>query len=186
MKATRLRWPAINDDVDAEFDYWKAEFVFSAWMAVGFGVAAGVLIALWPQPAGNAEVHAFVRSLWTLFVECAFWLGFLLGLLWGAAKRFSSALSGVLPWQPWQRMTKRAAIARRAGQWGCWFALTGTCVWIAAQFAATVSGEVAPLGSVLASLAHFCFALAAIGAAIAVAGRERSGSEAVPENRGER
>lgn len=182
MKAARLRWPAINDDVDAEFDYWKAEFVFSAWMAVGFGVAAGVLIAMWPQAAGDAEVRAFVRSLWTLFVECAFWLGFLLGLLWGAAKRLGSALSGVLPWQPRHRMTKRMAIARRAGQWGCWFALTGACLWIAVQFTAAVSGAVVQLASALASLAYICFALAAIGTAIALAGREWTLGGTLPEN----
>lgn len=115
MKTNLLQHLAINDDVDAEFSYWKSQLLFAAAIATGFAIAAGIAIGLWPQGSGNAEMRDFVRNLWTLFVECAFWLGFLLGLLRGAAKRIVASLSGTLPWQSARPRPQRAVSARFFG-----------------------------------------------------------------------
>lgn len=168
-----LRWLAINDDVDAEFIYWKDEFLFSSLTATGFGIGTAVLIALWPPGAGNPELRAFARDFWTLIAECAFWLGFLLAMLWGAAKRIGSGLSGILPWQPRHRLTRQAALLRWSGQWACWFALMSLFLWITLQVAKSAVAGLAALLPVLVPLTQVSLLLAAALATVAVAGRER-------------
>lgn len=174
---------AINDDVEAEFSFWKSHFLLSVWMATGSALVAGTLIALWPQDAGSAELRSFVRQVWPLFVECAFWLGFLLGLLWGAAKRLGCGLSGTLPWQPRQQMSRRTATARLFGHWASGLALAGMFLWIAAQLA-----HLAPPGddspavflSALQPLAQASFWCAALFATATLAIRIRTANSGQP------
>ncbi|GAB3553151.1 hypothetical protein GCM10027343_39620 [Noviherbaspirillum agri] len=172
--ATKPWWiPEINEDVEAEFSFWKEHFVFSIWTAVSAAVAVAFLIAVWPQGSGNNELRDFARQIWPLFVECAFWLGFLLGLMWGAAKRAGSALSGTLPWFPRQRLSARAAASRQFGQWAMFAALASCFLWISVQFEPPGQASTASLFSALSLLMHTCLWFAAVFAIGAVAGRER-------------
>lgn len=172
--ATKPWWiPAINEDVDAEFSFWKKQFVHSAWTAVVTAFIVALLIAVWPQGSGNSELRDFARQIWPLFVECAFWLGFLLGLLWGAAKRAGTILSGTLPWQPRNRLSVRAAATRQFGQWAMFTALAASFLWISVQFGLPGEPSTAPLFTTLTLLMHTCLWFAAMFAVAAVAGRER-------------
>lgn len=180
-----LRHLAINDDVEAEFSFWKSHFLLSAWMAAGFALVGGTLIAIWPQDAGSAELRGFVQRVWPLFVEFAFWLGFLLGLLWGAARRLGCGLSGTLPWQPRQQMSKGTATARLFGHWASGLALAGLFLWIAARLAQLVPpGDDGPAFflAALQPLAQASFWCAALFAAATLALRLRAASSgrAVP------
>jgi hypothetical protein len=171
--AMKPRWmPDINEDLDAEFSYWKTQFVVSAWAAVGTAIAMALLIAAWPQGTRYSELHDFARQIWPLFVECAFWLGFLLGLLWGAAKRAGSMLSGTLPWKPRNQMSTRAATARQFGHWAIFTALAGSFLWISLQFPLPAEASTASFFSALALLMQTCLWSAAVFALIAIAGRE--------------
>ena len=174
MTARFLQHMAINDDVDAEFLYWKNQFLFSAYAATGSAVTVGIMIALWPEGTGNAEVREFVRNLWTLFAECAFWFGFLAGLLWAAAKRIGSGLARTLPWQPARQLSPRATTARFFGQWAASFALAGIFLWITAQFGSAVDASVAGMFAALTPFIDACFGSAAIFATITLIRREPS------------
>lgn len=172
--ATKPWWiPAINEDVDAEFSFWKEQFVQSAWAAVGTAVTVALLIGIWPQGNGNSELRDFARQIWPLFVECAFWLGFLLGLLWGAAKRAGTALSGTLPWLPRHRLSNRAAATRQFGQWAIFTGLAASFLWISVQFGVPGEPRTAPFFTILTLLMHTCLWFSAMFAVAAVAGRER-------------
>ena len=164
----------INEDVDAEFNYWKEQFLFSVWTAIGFALATGILIILWPDGIGNSELRNFVRDFWTLFIECVFWLGFLLGLLWGAAKRIGSSLSATLPWQSIHQISPRAATARFFGQWASCLALAGIFLWLTQQLGSRADAYVASLFSFLTPLITTCFVSSAIFSGVAVIRRERS------------
>lgn len=165
--------PAINEDVEAEFSFWKKHFVISIWVAVGTAFSVAFLIAFWPAGSVNDELRDFARQIWPLFVECAFWLGFLLGLLWGAAKRAGSALSGTLPWLPPQLLSARAAASRQFGQWAMFTALAGCLLWISVQFGTPGQASTAAFFSTLTLLMHTCLWSAAVFGIVAIAGRER-------------
>ncbi|HJV73603.1 MAG TPA: hypothetical protein VJ654_05235 [Noviherbaspirillum sp.] len=164
----------INEDVDAEFNYWKDQFLVSVWMATGFALAIGTMIAFWPIDSGNAELRNFVRDFWTLFIECAFWFGFLLGLLWGAAKRIGSGLSATLPWQSIEQLSSRAATARFFGQWASGLALGGIFLWLTQQFGSRADAYVASLFAFLTPLITACLVSSAIFAGFAIIRREPS------------
>lgn len=171
--ATKPWWiPEINQDVDAEFNFWKTQFVHSAWMAVGVAVVVAFLIAVWPPGDGSSGLREFARDIWPLFVECGFWLGFLVGLLWSAAKRAGSALSGTLPWLPSQKLSARAAASRQFGQWAMFAALAGSLLWISVQFEPLWEARTAPVFTALTMLMQASLASAAVFAVIAIAGRE--------------
>lgn len=171
MATDFLQRLAINDDVDAEFSYWKSQLVFTAWMGVGFAVAAGLFISLWPAGVGDPLLRDFARTFWVLLVEFAFWFGFLAGLLWGGAKRLGSALSGVLPWLPAQKLKPRDVQARFFGQWAACFALAGISLWLADAIATLAAASLSSLLFVLGPLTQVCFVLAAISAVAALARR---------------
>jgi hypothetical protein len=171
MATNSLHWLAINDDASAEFDYWKGQLLFSLALAAGGVLAMLAAISLWPAGSGNPELRAFVREFWSLFVECAFWLGLLLGLMWGAARRLGCGLAGSLPWQPAAQLSQTAVIARNCGQ-------AAACLALAAVFLAGVQllgvvagGSALPLFSWLAPLTPACLWLAAFFALAAIAGR---------------
>lgn len=171
MATDFLQRLGINEDVDAEFSYWKRQLVFTAWMGIGFAVGTGALIALWPAGIGDPAVRDFARTIWVLLVEFSFWLGFLGGLLWGGAKRIGSALSGVLPWLPAQRLKPKDIQARFFGQWAACFALAGISLWLAHAVASLASASLSGLLLALEPLTQACFVLAAIGAVAALACR---------------
>lgn len=99
MPGSHWSWPTINEDVDAEFHFWKEQLVVSAGLAIALAVLVGLAIALWPATANNTVSLAFAREFWVLIAECAFWLGFLIGLLRAGLWRIGAALIGRLPWQ---------------------------------------------------------------------------------------
>lgn len=164
----------INEDVDAEFNYWKERFLFSVWSAIAFTLATATMILFWPNGSGSSELRNFVRDFWTLFIECAFWFGFLLGLLWGAAKRIGSSLSATLPWQSMDQLSSRAATARFFGQWASGLALAGIFLWLTQQLGARADANLASFFAFLTPLITACFTSSAIFAGIAIVRRERS------------
>jgi len=171
--ATKPWWiPTINEDVDAEFSFWKTQFVHSAWTAVVTALTVALLIAVWPEGSGNAELRGFARQIWPLFVECGFWLGFLLGLLWGAAKRAGTLLSGTLPWLPRHQLSARAAATRHFGQWAIFAALAASFLWVSVQFRMPGEPSTAPFFTGLTLLMNTCLWFAAMFSVAAVAGRE--------------
>jgi hypothetical protein len=167
MNTMSLRRLAINEDVDAEFGYWKSQLLFSAWTATGSAVAVCAAIAFWPPGSGNPELRSFALQFWTLLAECAFWFGFLLGLLWGAARRLGAALAGSLPWQPLQRRDRRAVFSRFCGQGGVGFAMAGAFIWLAWRLAPLADAEIA--WSDPTPLTQVCLGVAAVlGVAAAI------------------
>ncbi|RZI44410.1 hypothetical protein EGT07_03040 [Herbaspirillum sp. HC18] len=164
----------INNDADAEFSYWKDQFLLSVWIAALFAAATGAMIAVWPEGAGNAQMRTFARDVWTLFAELAFWFGFLCGLLWGAAKRLGAGLSGTLPWQPAHRLSPRSAAGRLLGQVACCFAFGGLFLLLTQQMAGFADAQMAALTAGLTPLVQACLASAAVLAALAIMSRERT------------
>jgi len=163
----------INDDVDAEFEFWKTEFVHAIGLAVLFTAAAGVMIALWPEDSGNAQVRAFVRDLWTLFIELGFWFGFLVGLLWSGAKRVGAGMAGTLPWQTARQLSPRAGVARRLGQAACCFAFGGMLLWFAQQLARFGDTTAAAALHALAPFAQISLTSALVFGVMTLALRDR-------------
>lgn len=167
---------AINEDVDAEFHFWKTQFVFSAWTAVAFAVATGFAIAAWPAGVGDAEMRAFARDFWTLLAECMFWLGFLLGLMWAGAKRFGCALSGTLPWQTVRQLGTQLARARLLGQLAACSFLLAVGFWLTGRFAAIADASIAGALPVLQAMTTAGFAGAALCAVAALTEGKRAHS----------
>ncbi|HYD96970.1 MAG TPA: hypothetical protein VEC01_16700 [Noviherbaspirillum sp.] len=165
----------VNQDVDAEFSYWKAQFLLAAGLALAFTAAGGALIAFWPEGSGSAAVRAFVREMWTLFIELAFWLGFVVGLLWAAAKRIGASMAGTLPWQPAQRLSPRVSAARLLGQTACCLAFGGVLLWFTQQLARFGDAAVAAWLHGLSPLTQGCFAAAVVLTVMALALRPQSG-----------
>lgn len=153
--------------LEAEFLFWKAQFVLSLWIAVTFAVMTGVLIAFWPPGLGDAELRAFVREVWPPFVEFALWFGFLIGLLWAAARRIGCALAGTVPWE----MTDdgRPFAARRfLGQAAVCLAFGASLLWMAQQFSLHVDGVHSSLLQLLAQSVRAGFSLASVCALLAI------------------
>lgn len=184
MPTRRMHWLNVNNDVSAEFRFWKRQFVLSASVAVGFAIAAGIMIALWSPNSGSAELREFVRDFWTLFVECAFWLGFLIGLLWAGAMRFGAALAGTLPWQSERHLSRRAIAARYFGQSAAFLGLAGICLWLTQQFAALAQPAMSASASVLEPLTQVCLASAIAFSVVALAGREPPAAQPVHDHEG--
>lgn len=171
MATNLLRRLAVNDDVEAEFWYWKTQLVHAAWMAIGLAATTGFAIAAWPADSGDPAMRDFARQFWTLLVECAFWLGFLLGLLWAGAKRFGSSLSGTLPWQSASQLGARLAGARRFGQWGACFFLLGVGFWLTRQLALIADANLMTVLASLTPVTQACFGASAVLAAAALLAR---------------
>jgi hypothetical protein len=172
MAPNSLQWLAINDDASAEFEYWKGQLLFSLALAAGCVLAMLAAISLWPAGSGDPELRAFVREFWSLFIECAFWLGFLIGLMWGAARRLGCGLAGSLPWQPAAQLSRPAVIARHCGQAAACLALAAVFLAGVQQLGVVTGGAAAlSLFSSLAPLTPACLWLAAFFALAAIAGR---------------
>jgi hypothetical protein len=169
MEMNFLQRLAVNDDATAELYYWKDQLLLAVCSAAGFVVATVVAIGFWPPDSGNPELRTFVRQFWSVFVECALWLGFLFGLLWGAAKRLGCGLAGSLPWQP--LLTRRAVITRYCGQAAASFALAAAFLWIVQQLGGLADAGTAMMFTRLAPLTSVCLGLAALCAIAAIIGR---------------
>lgn len=171
----KWRWPAINEDIDAEFSYWLRELLAAVRLAAIAALAGGMVIAALPD-AGAGTATDFAQKLWPQLVECAFWLGMFVGLLWGAGKRLGAALAGGLPWQDLAGQERRAT-GRQFGQWAAFTAMFGFFVWLSHQVALIIqSGGDSPLVAATAALAPLWqagFIASGIFAAVALACRRR-------------
>lgn len=165
----RFRW-AINEDADRELRYWMNELFAALRLGAVFALATGVLIALLPKgeqyPGGE-----FLGDFWPVVVECAFWLGMFVGMLWGAGKRMGSALAGTLPWQ--EPKGERAATGRFFGQWSAFAALLGFFLWFTPQVAlAAGMGDMALFASGFLPLSSACWLAAGVFAVVALVSRQ--------------
>jgi hypothetical protein len=176
MTKNPLQWIAINDDVNAEFDFWKRRLLVSVWTATAFAVATGMAIALWPPGSGSEQLRRFALDVWPMFVEAAFWLGFLFGLLWSAALRLGSGLSGILPWVPSHQISRTEATTRMLAQCAGGLGLAGVFLLITQPFALQLHASVPNLPATLILLMKVCFGLAGVLAVLAVGVRVRTGA----------
>lgn len=174
-----LDWLPINDDVEAEFYYWAGELRAAVVKAAAFAGFTGLAIAIVPGAAADDAGIGFAKSYWPHLVEVAFWLGLLVGLLWGAAKRFGAALAGSQPWREPARCGEREATARFFGQWGMFAALAGLALWMAHEITAvaTGGGPAALFTGAFAPLWAACFLSAAAFLLVACLGRRRRSSK---------
>lgn len=121
----------------------------------------GLSILLWPAGSGSAELRSFMRQLWPAFVECGFWLGFLVGLLWAASRRIGCALVGTVPWSP-PDANRFRAVARLFGQAGCTTASGSVLLWVAIYFVDQLGSASPALMTTLMQLVHTGCASAAL------------------------
>lgn len=160
----------INEDADSELRYWVQALLSALRTGTVLALACGLLIAA--LPVGGGPASEFARDFWPWLVECAFWLGMMLGMLWGAGKRLGSALAGTLPWV--DTNDERVASGRVFGHWAAFAALAGFCLWLARQIALAAGMHgMADLIANLAPLATACWLSAGIFAVVAGAGRAR-------------
>lgn len=172
MKLGRYKW-TINEDADSELRFWMKELVGALRLGLVFGVATGVAIALLPGGEEGSGL-AFLQAMWASLVECAFWLGMFLGLLWGAGKRLGSALAGTLPWQA--AADERRATGRLFGQWAAMAALIGFFLWLAGEIALAAGMQaMAMFTAGFTPLVTTCWIAAGLFALVAVATRRRPG-----------
>jgi hypothetical protein len=182
MHIGHIRW-AINEDAESELRFWVNELLVSLGLGVVFGFATGITIALLPD-GEEGSASAFIHEFWPYLVECAFWLGLFLGLLWGAGKRLGSALAGTLPWQELQE--ERIATGRLFGQWAAFAALAGFFLWLIGEVAlAAGMQDMALLAAGFTPLTTTCWMAAGLFALVGVASRRRpaKGRAMSPERR---
>jgi hypothetical protein len=153
---------AVSDEaLGSEFDFWKSQFLRSAGLAVGSGIGIGLLILTWPAGSGDQELRSFVRQIWTAFVECGFWLGFLVGLLWAASRRIGCALAGTVPWAAADDNRQRT-FARILGQAGCALAFGSGLAWFALYFVSQLGSSGQTLLATLIQLVYTGWASAGL------------------------
>lgn len=174
MNLNPSSWP-INDDAGSELHFWVTELRSSLALGAIFALAMGIFIILLPK--GSAYPGAeFAGNFWPGFVEAAFWLGMLAGLLKGASKRLGMALASTLPWQ--KPRSERESTGRFFGQWSAFAAMSGFFLWLAYQVAlAAGMTEVASVLAGLTPLETACWLAAALFAAVAIAHRPRRGRD---------
>ena len=176
MQFGPFRW-TINADADSELRFWMKEGVDALGLALVFGVATGIVIALLPEGEEGSGL-AFARTMWVSLVECAVWAGLFVGLLRGAGKRLGAALAGILPWE--EARDDRRASGRLFGQWAAFAALAGFFLWLTREVAvaAGMSG-MAAFAAGFTPVMSACWLTAGIFALVAVAGRRRPRSQRV-------
>ena len=177
MPIPPMQWK-INEDAEEELSYWLRQLRDALVLGAVFSLATGILIALLPRGEGHPGA-GFARDFWPYLVECAFWLGMFLGMLWGAGKRMGSALAGTLPWQELDE--ERRATGRFFGQWSALAALLGFFLWFTPQVAlAAGMGDMARLTEGFLPFSTACWLAAILFAAIALVSRRRSAMEGRP------
>lgn len=153
---------AVSDEaLTNEFEFWKSSFLRSAGLASCSGVVTGLLILFWPCGAGNQELGTFARQIWTAFVECGFWFGFLVGLLWAASRRIGAALAGTHPWTPADENRLRG-FARVFGQAGCAAAFAAVLLWLAVSFIHQLNPIAPSMAGLIAQLIYAGWASAGV------------------------
>ena len=157
-----------DEQLTAEFEFWKSHFLYSVAAATACAATGGLLIAACPQDVGSAQLRDFARQLWPAFVEVAFWFGFLIGLLWAASRRMGSGLAGTVPWS--RNKTPAAAIF---GQAGCGLFFGAGLLWVAMHFVRQLGEGAVDLLHTLAQLVNAGFVTSGICILIAIAGRLR-------------
>lgn len=164
------RWP-INDDADSELRFWMNELLASLAFGAIFALAVGLLIAAQPKGEGN-PLAQFAWEFWPYIVECGFWLGMFVGLLWGTGKRLGMGLAAARPWQP--PRSERESTGRFFGQWSAFTGCTGFFLWLTPQVAlAAGMPEVSTLMAAMAPIETTCWIAAGLFAVVAVAHRPR-------------
>lgn len=170
MQLGQLRWN-INEDADSELRFWMKQLLGALGLALVFGCATGLAIALLPEGEEGSAAE-FARVMWVYLVECAFWLGMFVGLLWGAGKRLGAALAGSLPWQA--SSDERRATGRLFGQWAAFAALSGFFLWLAREIAAAAGmPAMAMFAGGFGPVMSACWLTAGLFALVAVASRSR-------------
>lgn len=170
MKIPYMRWN-INEDADRELRYWVNQLLAALGLGAAFALATAILIA--GLPAGEENAGAtFARDFWPYLVECAFWLGMFVGMLWGAGKRLGSALAGTLPWQ--ETKEDRVATGRFFGQWSAFSALMGFFLWFTPQVAIAAGMEgMIRFSEGFLPLSTACWIAAGVFAGVALISRRR-------------
>lgn len=163
------RWP-INDDADSELRFWMNELLASVLLGGAFALAAGLLIAALPK-GGDYPGAQFAWEFWPYLVECGFWLGMFVGLLWGTSKRLGMGLAAAQPWQA--PRSERESTGRFFGQWSAFAACAGFFLWLTPQVAMAAGLEGAALLAALAPVEATCWIAAGLFAIVAVAHRPR-------------
>lgn len=156
--------------LEAEFLFWKSQFVLSIWIAAAFAVITGVLIAVWPVDIGDAQFRAFVREMWPPFVEFALWFGLLIGLLWAAARRIGCALAGTVPWEK-PDDARQIVTQRLLGQVACCLAFGASSLWMAQQFVLHMDGDHSTLLQLLTQAVRAGFVLAGVSGLLTIGPR---------------
>lgn len=174
-----MRFPAldqlpINDDVNAEFDFWKRQLLGACTWALGLSLTTGLLVALALAYGADDDFAAFLRDMWPALVMLGLWLGLLIGLLAGAARRFGGALVGLPPWlEPRGAGAQRQASARQFAQGALMFGLVGTALALTSSMLAGAVPAAQELLTGLAPLWRSALAASALFAVVAAACRGR-------------
>lgn len=164
------RWP-INDDADSELRFWMNELLASLCLGGVFALAAGLLILALPKGADYPGAQ-FAWEFWPYLVECGFWLGMFVGLLWGSSKRLGMGLAATQPWKA--PRSERESTGRFFGQWSAFAACAGFFLWLTPQVALAAGvPEVVALMAAMAPVETACWITAGLFAAVAVAHRPR-------------
>lgn len=169
MKFPRM-FRNINEDADAELRYWMNGLFAALGAGVAFALLAGGAAWLGADAEGDDGAR-FVHDFWPWLVECAFWFGMLLGMLWSAGRRIGSGLAGSLPWQPANGL--RDAFGRRCAQGAAFAALLAFAAWFTGAMAAASGAFPAALVAGLDVVASAALAAAGGLAAAALALRLR-------------
>jgi hypothetical protein len=170
MQIGHIKW-TINEDADSELRYWMNALLAALGLGLVVAVATGLAIALLPAGEAGSGLE-FVRSFWPYLVECAFWLGMFVGLLWGTGKRMGASLAGTLPWQ--ELHEQRRATGRQFGQWSAFAALCGLFLWLVREIAVAAGmKEMALFAAGFTPLATTCWIAAALFAVVALVSRRQ-------------
>lgn len=177
MQIGKWRW-AINEDADSELRFWMNELLGALGLGAVFAVATGIAIAFLPRGEEGSGLE-FARAMWAHLVVCAFWLGMLIGLLWGTGKRLGAALAGTLPWE--EAGDERRATGRLFGQWAGFAALAGFFLWLVREVAVVVGMQAMALfAGGFTPVMSACWLAAGLFAMVAVASRRRLGTRRAP------
>jgi hypothetical protein len=177
MHLGHFKWP-INGDADSELRFWMNALLKALGLGLVFGVATGISIALLPDGEEGSGAE-FMQTMWAYLVECAFWLGMFIGLLWSTGRRVGMALAGSLPWQ--RAEDERRATGRLFGQWAAFAALAGFFLWLFREVAAAAGLQAMALfAGGFSPVVSACWLSAGLFALVAVGSRRWAALKRAP------